>query len=180
MKSIIHPLNFNCAAVEIWPWISFHTLLGIWLYIPARIFKLNHVSKGGTCKQHPIVWTSFCLVCYSDQHSIVTFHIEAWTKWPTFCRWHSQCHLENVCHFVQTSMIFDMHYAELTIYNLVEISLKFIPEGPAENRSAFLVLACYWKGHKTLPDLVMTQFFDTMWVTGLKALWVYLISHYIN
>ena len=71
-----------------------------------------------------------------------------------------------------------MHFVELNVYNLIEISLKFIPEGPAENRSAFLVLACYWKDHKPLHDLVMTQLYDG--VTGPKALSVYLISHYTN
>ena len=42
------------------------------------------------------------------------------------------------------------------------ISLKFVPKGPIDNKSALVqVMAWCWTGDKSLPDPMLTQFTDT-------------------
>ena len=44
----------------------------------------------------------------------------------------------------------------------ITISLKFVPDGPIDNKSALLqVMAWHWTGDKPLPEPVLTQFTDT-------------------
>ena len=43
----------------------------------------------------------------------------------------------------------------------IQISLKFIPEGPIDNKSTlFQVMACRLTGDKPLPEPMLTQFTD--------------------
>ena len=44
---------------------------------------------------------------------------------------------------------------------LIQISLKFVPEGPIDNKTALAqVMAWHWAGDKPLPEATLTQFTD--------------------
>ena len=47
----------------------------------------------------------------------------------------------------------------------IQISLKFVPEGPIDNKSALVqVMAWRWTSDKPLPEPMVTQFTDAyMW-----------------
>ena len=57
--------------------------------------------------------------------------------------------------------IFETHFLEGNVSILIQISLKFVPRGQIDNKSA-LVQVMVWRrtGDKPLPEAMMTQFTD--------------------
>ena len=65
-------------------------------------------------------------------------HVEAWTKWPEFCR-----------------KLFEIHLISLheNIRILTQIALNFIVQGQKDNKSSLVrVMAWHWTGEKSLPE----------------------------
>ena len=56
---------------------------------------------------------------------------------------------------------FQMHFHEWKAVIFIQISLKFVPKDPIDNKSALVqVMAWCWTGNKTFPEPMMTQFTD--------------------
>ena len=55
-----------------------------------------------------------------------------------------------------------------TFYILIRISLKFVPKGQIDSKSALVqVMAWRWTGDKPLPEPILTQLTDAyMWHWG--------------
>ena len=67
------------------------------------------------------------------------------TKWPPFRRWY-----------------FQMHFHEWKFFDSFQISPKFVPEGPIDNKSALVqVMACRLFGAKPLPEPRLPYIYDT-------------------
>ena len=66
-------------------------------------------------------------------------HIEADKKWPQFCRRH-----------------FQMHFLEWKIWISMNISVKFVPKVPIDNKLALVqIMAWCWTGNKLLSEPMM-------------------------
>ena len=65
-----------------------------------------------------------------------------WRKWPPFCRQH-----------------FQMHFHEWKVCISILISLRFVPKGPIDNKSALVqVMAWHQKGDTPLSEPMQTKF----------------------
>ena len=57
--------------------------------------------------------------------------------------------------------IFNRIFLNENVWIAIKISLKFVPEGPFENKPALVqVMAWRQTGDKPLPEAMMTQFID--------------------
>ena len=75
----------------------------------------------------------------------------------------SSLHEQNGCHFPDD--IFRCIFANEKLCISIQISLKFIPKGTIDNKSALVqVMAWHPTGDNALPEPMLTQFIDTyMW-----------------
>ena len=74
---------------------------------------------------------------------------------------------------------FQRHFHEWKLYISIRISLKFVPKGPIDNKSA-LVRVMAWRrtGDKPLPEPMLTQFTDA-YMRGTRGRWVNLDAYVI-
>ena len=70
------------------------------------------------------------------------------------------CHLD-----ILTHLPLDKIFMNEKLCIFIRISLKFVPKGPIDNKSALVqVMACRLRGDKPLPEPMLTQFIDAyMW-----------------
>ena len=60
-----------------------------------------------------------------------------------------------------SQMIFSVHFCEWKVLYFDQISLKFVPKGPFDNKSALVqVMAWRLSGDKPFPEPMLTQFTD--------------------
>ena len=85
-------------------------------------------------------------------------HTAAWTKWPTFCRWH-----------------FQVYFLEWK--NIDQNSIKFVPKGPIGNKSIILIMAWHQTGDRSQyhDDVIKWDNFPRYWpfVRGIhRSRWI--------
>ena len=80
--------------------------------------------------------------------------------WVTRPQWvNSSLPGQNGCHF--TDDIFKWILINKKFCILIWISLKFVPKGPIDNKSALIkVMAWWWIGNKSLPEPILAQSTD--------------------
>ena len=84
-------------------------------------------------------------------------------KWRSFCLGlNVLTHplLDKMAAISQTTLI-QMHFHDENLCILIRISLKFVPDGPIDNKQT-LVQVMAWRrtGDKPLPEPILTQFID--------------------
>ena len=99
---------------------------------------------GGVC-------TFKCITLMSHWYELIS----PWTKWPPFHRRH-----------------FQMHFLNEKFCISISISLKFVPKGPINNKSALVqVMALCRTGDKPLPEPMLAQFTDA-YICNTRGRWV--------
>ena len=89
---------------------------------------------------------SWCLPLTHHTRYVISC-INSWTKWPPFRR-----------------RLFHLHFCERKSIS-IQISLKFVPKGPTDNKSALVPeIAWHRTGDKPSPEPMLTQFTNAnMW-----------------
>ena len=87
----------------------------------------------------PLLWSPI------SQYSIaIAIPDLPWTKWPPLCR-----------RWIQ------IYFSEWRVFPLIKISLKFVPNGPIDNKPAFVSIMAWRRiGDKTLSSQMLTLFTD--------------------
>ena len=118
--------------------------------VTATLLKIRDQSWGenGHQQTHPIL---FCFFCF--------FHDHAPANCGCLSTINSSAPGQNGHHFADDN--FSWIFLNENVRISIKISLKFVPKGPIDNKSA-LVQVMAWRrtGDKPLPEPVLTQFTD--------------------
>ena len=139
----------------------FYTLYAKWYAFPTRCYKLYiNAYKLTLTYLRTKIWSYVQIIQFSvyiqnyvimnKRTSILRVSLRQY-KFPTntlrpFCRWHFQMHFLNKSYFIS-----------------IKISLKFVPKGWTDNKSALVqVMACCQIRSKPLPEPMLTKISDAI------------------